>query len=105
MHIEWKNAVDDETKLLKPIEELEAIYGEAVEGKKVITFCQSGVRSAHTQFVLESVLGVEEVYNYDGSWIEWSYINSSASAEDIDAELKDKVAANTELFTDNGEPI
>jgi thiosulfate/3-mercaptopyruvate sulfurtransferase len=42
-------------------------------GKKIITYCQSGVRSAHTTYVLTDLLGYPDVRNYDGSWIEWSY--------------------------------
>jgi len=70
--IEWTNAVDSENTTLKTLAELEEIY-KAAEGKKVIAFCQSGVRSAHTFLVLRDVLGMKDVYNYDGSWIEWSY--------------------------------
>nr|HPJ53883.1 rhodanese-like domain-containing protein [Flavobacteriales bacterium] len=39
----------------------------------IITFCHSGVRSAHTAFVLREVLGFPHVRNYDGSWTEWSH--------------------------------
>ena len=45
--------------------------------KPVITFCHSGVRSAHTLFVLSELLGYENISNYDGSWIEWSHIYGS----------------------------
>ncbi|MFY0672469.1 MAG: sulfurtransferase [Bacteroidia bacterium] len=38
----------------------------------IIVYCQSGVRSAQTTFVLTELLGYNNVYNYDGSWIEWS---------------------------------
>ena len=38
-----------------------------------MAYCQSGVRSAHTTFVLTELLGFTNVKNYDGSWIEWSY--------------------------------
>lgn len=72
VHINWTNA-SNEDSTLKTRAELEAIYGDAIDGKSVIAFCQSGVRSAHTTFVVMNVLGVEDVYNYDGSWIEWSY--------------------------------
>jgi thiosulfate/3-mercaptopyruvate sulfurtransferase len=34
------------------------------------------VRSSHTTFVLTQLLGYENVMNYDGSWIEWSYDDS-----------------------------
>lgn len=72
VHINWTEALNSDTTL-KSAEELKAIYSDVIKDKKVITYCQSGVRSAHTQLVLEEVLGAEEVYNYDGSWIEYSY--------------------------------
>lgn len=72
VHINWTNSNKEDTTL-KSVEELKAIYGDLVKDKKVIAFCQSGVRSAHTTLVLKEVLGAKEVYNYDGSWIEWSY--------------------------------
>lgn len=40
---------------------------------KIIIYCQSGVRSAHTLFVLKELLQYPDVKNFDGSWIEWSY--------------------------------
>ncbi|GAA0176792.1 rhodanese-like domain-containing protein [Clostridium sediminicola] len=69
--INWTNAVNEDTTL-KSLAELKEIYGE-FEGKEIIPYCQSGVRSAHTLLVLTEVLGYENVKNYDGSWIEWSY--------------------------------
>ena len=71
VHINWVAANNDDTTL-KSVEELNAIYGDLVEDKKVISLCQVGIRSAHTTFMLKEALGVEEVYNYDGSWVEWS---------------------------------
>ena len=44
--------------------------------KTIILYCQSGSRTSHTYYVLKHVLGYPEVKNYDGSWIEWSYLNS-----------------------------
>ncbi|MBL6606645.1 MAG: hypothetical protein ISP52_00820 [Flavobacteriaceae bacterium] len=37
-----------------------------------MAYCHSGVRSAHTTFVLTQLLGYKNVKNYDGSWTEWS---------------------------------
>lgn len=37
----------------------------------VATYCQLGMRAAHTWFVLRHVLGYPNVRNYDGSWQEW----------------------------------
>ena len=79
--IEWTDALNEDTTL-KTAEELKAIYGDAIEGKHVISYCQSGVRSAHTTMVLKEVLGAETVYNYDGSWIEWSHSHYEAQLED-----------------------
>lgn len=55
--------------------DLIALYKNiGVTGKKpVITYCQSGVRSSNTLFVLKELLGYKHIKNYDGSWIEWSY--------------------------------
>ncbi|MFV0498898.1 MAG: sulfurtransferase [Bacilli bacterium] len=91
--IEWTNAVDDET-MLKKLEELKSIYGE-FEGKKIITLCHSGVKSAFTYELLKNALGYENVYNYDGSWTEWSYVASKASTGVVDDKLREDVIAST----------
>jgi len=41
--------------------------------KRIITYCHTGVRSAHTTFVMRELLGFDDVSNYDGSWSEWSF--------------------------------
>ncbi|SKC90930.1 sulfurtransferase [Maledivibacter halophilus] len=76
--IEYKNAInvgDGEDTTFKTVEELKEIYESkgVTPDKTIIAYCQSGVRSAHTTFVLSHLLGYENVKNYDGSWIEWSY--------------------------------
>lgn len=38
--------------------------------KEVVTYCQTGARSAHVYFALR-LLGYPSVRNYDGSWQEW----------------------------------
>ncbi|WP_104808394.1 sulfurtransferase [Polaribacter filamentus] len=45
------------------------------ENNSIILYCNSGVRSAHTTFVLIQLLGYKNVKNYDGSWTEWSCFN------------------------------
>jgi thiosulfate/3-mercaptopyruvate sulfurtransferase len=99
-HINWTRAVNPETRLLRSVQELEDIYLEAIAGRNVIVFCQSGVRSAHTMHVLTHVLGIDNVYNYDGSWIEWSFAASSASGNDFAHILE-----LTEVWEDNGEAL
>jgi len=100
VHIEWTtvNAAD---RTLRPRAEISAAFAEAIRGRKVIVLCQSGVRSAHTHLVLTDVLGHADVYNYDGSWIEWSFVASEASATHAPAALRQQVLALTEQWTDN----
>ncbi len=43
------------------------------EDKHIILYCHSGSRTSHSYYVLKKVLGYENVKNYDGSWIEWTY--------------------------------
>lgn len=93
IHIEWSKTLDSDTLLLDR-ETLENIYSQT-KNKKVIAFCQSGVRSAHTIVVLENVLGLNDVYNYDGSWIEWSYVASNASINVVSKDLRQKVIGYT----------
>ncbi|MGV8145474.1 MAG: sulfurtransferase [Alkaliphilus sp.] len=82
--INWTSNSNEDTTLLTK-EELKAIYGDLIDGKNVIVFCQSGVRSAHTLLVLSEVLGAENVYNYDGSWIEWSYMHYELGEVDVES--------------------
>ncbi len=99
--IPWTKAVNESDTTFKSLEELKAIYGDTIKDKKVIIFCQSGVRSAHSSLVLKELLGAKEVYNYDGSWIEWSYAASEASNDKVSKEIKDSVLSLTEVWSDN----
>jgi thiosulfate/3-mercaptopyruvate sulfurtransferase len=85
---------------LKSKTELDQLYGDLLKDKKVITYCQSGVRSAHTWLVLTEVLGAKEIYNYDGAWIEWSFAASEASGDRY-ADILEL----TEEWSDNKKPI
>jgi len=54
--------------------ELDAIYRDEVglaDGDDIVAYCRIGERSSHTWFVLQHLLGFENVRNYDGSWTEW----------------------------------
>lgn len=82
VHINWTEALNKDTTL-KTAQELQAIYGDLIKGKKVIAYCQSGVRSAHTTMVLAEILGAQEVYNYDGSWIEYSHAHYELKNPDV----------------------
>ena len=62
----------NKNQILKSKTELESIYKNVPKDKIIITYCQSGVRSALTTYVLKNILKYEIVKNYDGSWLEWS---------------------------------
>ena len=55
-----------------PADELGEMYDsqDVSKDKSVVTLCQTGVRGAHTYFVLR-LLGYDDVKLYDGSWAEW----------------------------------
>lgn len=72
VNIEWTAAVNADG-MFKSAAELTALYGAAgfTADKNIITYCQTGVRGAHTWFVLSELLGYPNVRNYDGSWAEY----------------------------------
>lgn len=78
IHIDWAETINyNGNKHLKSLKELEIIYSELniKKNDSIIVYCHSGVRSAHTTFVLTQLLGYKHVKNYDGSWTEWSCFN------------------------------
>lgn len=79
IHLDWIECVnyngDYTFKSCEEIEKLLAKRGIS-QDKKIITYCHSGVRSAHTAFVLSEIMGYPHVANYDGSWTEWSYFEA-----------------------------
>ena len=79
INIDWAEAIHFHgNQLIKPIEELEKIYSKLniKKNDSIILYCHSGVRSAHTTFVLTELLGYKNVKNYDGSWTEWSHFDN-----------------------------
>jgi thiosulfate/3-mercaptopyruvate sulfurtransferase len=71
--VPWKRAANDDGSF-RPAGELREIYF-AEQGltvaDDVIAYCRIGERSSHTWFVLTHLLGLPNVRNYDGSWVEW----------------------------------
>ncbi len=89
--IDWTTAINYEgNKKLKPLDELERIYERFIPSKNdtVMVYCHSGVRSAHTTFVLTQLLGYENVKNYDGSWTEWSHFENLPIEKDSSTTVK-----------------
>jgi thiosulfate/3-mercaptopyruvate sulfurtransferase len=76
IHLDWIELVHDKGDFtFKSCEEIAPLLRSRgiSPDKKIITYCHSGVRSAHTAFVLSEIMGYPQVANYDGSWTEWSY--------------------------------
>lgn len=90
VHLNWSDAVDlDDDHRFKSLKDLKYNFEQAgiTPDKKIIAYCQSGVRSAHTTFVLSELLGFTDVKNYDGSWIEWSYNYITNGNVDIERDI------------------
>jgi thiosulfate/3-mercaptopyruvate sulfurtransferase len=71
--VPWSKAAGD-LGVFKNVAELKSIYlDEANLDPKIdtIAYCRIGERSSHTWFVLNYLLGFQNVRNYDGSWTEW----------------------------------
>jgi len=70
--VPWSKAANDDGTF-KSDDELRKLYLEAGldEGKDTIAYCRIGERSSHTWFVLQELLGLQNVKNYDGSWTEY----------------------------------
>jgi len=72
-NVPWGKAAADDGRF-RGRAELDAIYRDGaglVDGDDVVAYCRIGERSSHTWFVLQHLLGFENVRNYDGSWTEW----------------------------------
>lgn len=71
--VPWARAANEDGTF-RSRAELEEIYRQekGLDAEEpVIAYCRIGERSSHTWFVLEHLLGFENVRNYDGSWTEW----------------------------------
>ena len=71
--VPWSKAVADDGGF-KTRAELDAVYRDGAglkDGDRIVAYCRIGERSSHTWFVLQHLLGFENVRNYDGSWTEW----------------------------------
>jgi thiosulfate/3-mercaptopyruvate sulfurtransferase len=73
-HLEWKALVRSEgDHAFRSPDEMQSLVDRAGfdNGSPIITYCQGGIRAAHTAFALE-LLGYDDVRVYDGSMGEWA---------------------------------
>lgn len=73
LHLDWANNVEAESpRSFKSLAEMQALYdGIGLDrNKEIIVYCNGGVWSANTLFVLE-MLGYPRVRLYSASWTEW----------------------------------
>jgi thiosulfate/3-mercaptopyruvate sulfurtransferase len=72
INVPWSKAANEDGTF-KSDDDLAKLYAEAgLDGsKETIAYCRIGERSSHTWFVLQELLGHENVKNYDGSWTEY----------------------------------
>ena len=91
--VEYKDCLCDQ-KMFLGVDELREMYASVgvTPDKEIIAYCQSGVRSAHTTFVLSELLGFPNVKNYDGSWIEWSYYEELPLETGTTQEVQSRIA-------------
>lgn len=85
LHLDWAEAIDHGGDMrLKSLADLEQTFDRFSQSteKPIILYCHTGVRSAHTTFVLTQLLGYDNVKNYDGSWTEWSHFDELPYEQD-----------------------
>ncbi|TMW56139.1 hypothetical protein Poli38472_008787 [Pythium oligandrum] len=81
VHLEWKEGVDfHHNGRFKSKSELEKQVQHLIKdpSKPLITYCQRGIRAAHSAFVLQEILGYKDVKIYEDSMAQ--YLNREDTA-------------------------
>ncbi len=72
INVPWSKAANEDGTFRSDDELAEIYAGAGLDGEKeTIAYCRIGERSSHTWFVLQELLGHQNVKNYDGSWTEY----------------------------------
>ncbi len=74
VNLDWQASLTEtDPKVWKPADQLRAQFAKAgiTKDTEVITYCQTGVRAAHSLFTLRLVGLGKGNKVYDGSWAEW----------------------------------
>jgi len=80
VHLDWVEVLRDadaDHRLRKP-EELRELFAtrDVANETPVVTYCQSGTRSAAVYFALFQLgFSADDTLNYDGSWAEYSRLD------------------------------
>jgi thiosulfate/3-mercaptopyruvate sulfurtransferase len=72
VRLDWRELVDDESRGIKPRDELESILAEQgiTRDKRVLLYCNTARRISHTYTVLKH-LDYPNLAFYEGSLTEW----------------------------------
>lgn len=72
VNVPWSKAANEDGTF-KSDDDLRKLYAEAGldDSLDTIAYCRIGERSSHSWFVLQELLGHQNVKNYDGSWTEY----------------------------------
>ncbi|NHN60964.1 MULTISPECIES: sulfurtransferase [Halorussus] len=75
VNLDWRELVDEETRGLKPRDDIEAVLADhgITPDRRVVLYCNTARRISHTYVVLSS-LGYEDVGFYEGSLTEWEAV-------------------------------
>ncbi|WP_280492307.1 sulfurtransferase [Nocardia asiatica] len=72
INVPWSKAANEDGTFKSDAELTEIYQAAGLDGEKeTIAYCRIGERSSHTWFVLQELLGHQNVKNYDGSWTEY----------------------------------
>ncbi|MFI5958197.1 sulfurtransferase [Cryptosporangium sp. NPDC051539] len=84
VNVPWSKAANEDGTF-RSDDELRKIYAEAGldDSKDTIAYCRIGERSSHTWFVLQELLGHQNVKNYDGSWTEYGSLIGVPIEKDV----------------------
>ncbi|MBU0728500.1 MAG: hypothetical protein KKE17_08250 [Proteobacteria bacterium] len=70
LNVSHTEMYDTTTGKIKPMNELEKIYGSMDKNKRAIPHCQTGTRSTLTYLIFR-LMGFTDPANYDDSWVIW----------------------------------
>lgn len=77
INVDFRQSIDDEAGRLRSPDELEALWFDTAglsRDETVIPYCLTAIRASVGWFLLTE-LGVEDVRNYEGSWMDWGNLS------------------------------